>query len=82
MPANPHRSGTPTLHEGPYDQRRHRPGTKGRAGRCSWTEDCVDPPLHTVTADYPSGRRFTWAICDRHRPDVLACEESSGGERP
>ena len=72
MPPKPSRSGPPAMHAGPYDRRLHRPGTKGRAGRCSWTEDCTGRPAHTGTADYPSGKRYTWAVCATHHPDLLA----------
>jgi hypothetical protein len=78
MRANPSRSGTPQLHTGPYDPRRHRPGTKGSAGRCSWTEGCTGRPMHTVAAEYPSGQRFTWAVCASHHPDALACGDPTG----
>jgi hypothetical protein len=55
----------------PYDVARHRAGTKGAGGRCSWTEDCQAAPKFTAVVKYTdSGRRYTWALCTDHERRV------------
>ncbi len=59
------------LRVGPYERNLHRPGTKGAAGRCSWTQHCTDPPQFTAVVIYSeSGRCFVWALCDAHERRV------------
>lgn len=62
---------------GPYDRSLHRPGTKGAAGRCSWTENCPHPPQVSAVVEYAaSGKRYTWALCGAH---ALRVKEYFGG---
>ncbi len=59
------------VHTTAYDRQRHRPGSKGANGLCSWTENCPNPPSFTTIAEYSdSGRRYTWALCDAHQRRV------------
>jgi Holliday junction resolvase-like predicted endonuclease len=48
-----------------FDVAKHRAGTNGAAGRCSWREDCPGKPSVTARVTYlRNGRRATYALCD------------------
>ena len=50
-----------------FDQTAHRPGSKAKAGRCSWTETCGAEPQFLVVVRYEdSGRAASYALCPVH----------------
>lgn len=52
-----------------FDAGKHRAGTKGADGRCSWTEDCSALPSWSTQVATDTTRRL-YAVCDEHHVRV------------
>jgi hypothetical protein len=65
----PLQQGLPSYADQPFDPSLHRPGTKGRSGKCT-LPGCEEPPVTSRHWDNPSYEDGWWgAYCSQHAAD-------------